>query len=58
MTCKEKWIIYTLKTWISKSLNLLPARVEAIHEYIIVMLIQKDFILSPALIANAEQTII
>nr|DAO97673.1 MAG TPA: hypothetical protein [Caudoviricetes sp.] len=36
----------------------LLARVETIHEYIIVMLVQKDFILLPALIANAEQTII
>lgn len=29
------------------------ARVEAILKYIITMLVQKDFILSPVLIANA-----
>ena len=34
------------------------ARVEAILKYIITMLVQKDFILSPVLIANAEQMII
>lgn len=31
------------------------ARVEVIHKYIITMMVQKDFILSPVLIANAEQ---
>lgn len=34
------------------------ARVEVIHKYIITMMVQKDFILSPVLIANAEQMII